>query len=250
MPDIRSDWIKARLTWQLFAYTCQMNDRSSGAMRARGAAGHRVDADVRTASSVATPGVDAPGAQIVLSAAVDAIAEHGYHGTSVRDIAVRAGMSSAALYHHFPSKQDLLFTIMERGIDILVEASEKACAEAGNDPVARLRALVRVLVLTHSQHRKEAFIGSSEARSLAPANRAIFTAKRNYQQRLMDNVVLYGTDRGLFRPRDPQAASRAIVTMCITVATWFNESGPSSPEEIADSYADIALDLLNYTAST
>lgn len=214
-------------------------------VRARGAAGHRVDADVGTASSVAPPGLDAPGARIVLSAAVDAMAEQGYHGTSVRDIALRAGMSSAALYHHFASKQDLLFTIMERGIDHLIRASEQACAEAGDDPEQRLRALVRVLVLTHSRHRKEAFIGSSEARSLTPERRAIVTAKRNYQQRLMDNVVLYGTDRGVFAPRDPRAASRAIVTMCISVATWYNEAGPSTPEQIADAYAEMALDLLN-----
>ncbi|TDE18927.1 TetR/AcrR family transcriptional regulator, partial [Actinomadura sp. 6K520] len=40
------------------------------------------------------------------------MAENGYHGTSVRDIAVRAGLSPGALYYHFESKQELLATIM------------------------------------------------------------------------------------------------------------------------------------------
>jgi AcrR family transcriptional regulator len=72
--------------------------------------------------------------------------EHGYHGTSVREIADRAGMSSAALYHHFSSKQDLLFRITDRGIEALVRSTEDALLASPNDPASRLRAIVRVHV--------------------------------------------------------------------------------------------------------
>jgi len=44
----------------------------------------------------------------VLAAALDRFAEHGYHGTSIRDLATVSGLSVPGLYHHYRSKQDML----------------------------------------------------------------------------------------------------------------------------------------------
>jgi AcrR family transcriptional regulator len=86
----------------------------------------------------------------ILKAAIAVMAEHGYHGTSVRDIAERAGVSPAALYHHFGSKQEVLATIMERGIEALLRRTETALAAAGEAEVewitARQQWAVRVCV--------------------------------------------------------------------------------------------------------
>ncbi len=67
------------------------------------------DAGPGAAASDGHAVLDGPGGKTISDAAIEAMNEHGYHGTSVREIADRAGMSSAALYHHFSSKQDLLF---------------------------------------------------------------------------------------------------------------------------------------------
>src|SRR5262245_47964357 len=93
---------------------------------------------------------DLPGAKAIVDAAIDVFGRHGYHGTSIRDIAERAGLSSAALYHHFSSKQDLLFQIMDRGIEALVHQTEEAYAAAPPTPQDRLAAIVRVHVLAHT----------------------------------------------------------------------------------------------------
>ena len=102
----------------------------------------------------------------ILDAALAVMAEHGYHGTSVRDIAERAGVSPAALYHHFTSKQQVLATIMERGIKALLERTHAALADAGDEPAARLRALVDVQVLFHLQDQRGTLLGTSELRAL------------------------------------------------------------------------------------
>src|ERR1700738_378023 len=52
-------------------------------------------------------------------------------GRPVRDIAERAELSPAAIYYHFTSKQDVLATIMERGIERLLMRTRTALAEAG-----------------------------------------------------------------------------------------------------------------------
>src|SRR4051794_6434574 len=59
---------------------------------------------------------DLPGAsRRLLMGAVDAFAERGYHATTTRDIASRAGMSPAALYVHYRSKEELLFQLIRIG---------------------------------------------------------------------------------------------------------------------------------------
>jgi len=183
---------------------------------------------------------------VIAEAAVEAMSEHGYHGTSVRDIADRAGMSSAALYHHFTSKQDLLFHITDRGIEALVRQTEAALRASPNDPAARLRAIVRVHVLTHTENQQGSFIGNSEIRSLEPANRAIIVSKRDQQKRLFDDVVRDGAERGAFATPYPNEASMAIITMCTAVAQWYRPDGPLRPDEIAERYADLALAMLGY----
>ena len=183
---------------------------------------------------------------MISEAAIAAMSEHGYHGTSVRDIADRAGMSSAALYHHFTSKQDLLFRITDRGIEALVRQTEAALLASPNDPAARLRAIVRVHVLTHTENQQGSFIGNSEIRSLEPANRAVVVSKRDQQKRIFDRVVQEGVERGVFTTPYPQEAAMAIITMCTAVAQWYRSDGPWRPDGIADRYADLALAMLGY----
>ena len=190
--------------------------------------------------------LDGPGGKVISEAAIEAMSEHGYHGTSVRDIADRAGMSSAALYHHFSSKQDLLFRITDRGIEALVRQTEDALLASPNDPAERLRAIVRVHVLNHAENRQGSFIGNSEIRSLEPGNRAIVVSKRDQQKRIFDRVVLDGVERGVFTTPYPQEATMALITMCTAVAQWYRPDGPLRPDEIAERYADLGLAMLGY----
>ena len=60
------------------------------------------------------PRADATRARL-LDAATAAFAEKGFHGTTTRDIATAAGMSSAALYVHHKSKEELLYLISRTG---------------------------------------------------------------------------------------------------------------------------------------
>lgn len=190
--------------------------------------------------------LDGPGGKVISDAAIVTMGEHGYHGTSVRHIADRAGMSSAALYHHFTSKQDLLFRIMDRGIDALVRQTEDALRASPDDPAERLRAIVRVHVLTHAENQQGSFIGNSEIRSLEPANRAVVIAKRDRQKRIFDQVVLDGIGTGVFTTPYPKEATLALVTMCTAVAQWYRPNGPLRPDEIADRYAELGLAMLGY----
>ena len=52
-------------------------------------------------------------AQLILNNSVALFARHGYEGVSMRDIAKAVDISAAALYHHYPDKQNLYIATME-----------------------------------------------------------------------------------------------------------------------------------------
>lgn len=177
---------------------------------------------------------------VPLTAALDAFVEQGYHGTSVREIAGRAGLSVPGLYHHYPSKQALLVGLMSAAMDELLDRSRQAEAEAGREPAARFDAVVESLLLFHMHRRDQAFLGSTEIRSLDESNRAEYVARRDEQQRMLDDIVLDGVESGDFDADHPADASRAVTTMCVGVAGWYRPAGLLSPDELARVYLAIA----------
>jgi AcrR family transcriptional regulator len=185
-----------------------------------------------------------PGEEAILKAAIAVMAEHGYHGTSVRDIAERAELSPAALYYHFTSKQDVLATIMERGIERLMMRTRTALAEAGEAPGDRLSAIVEVQVLFHLESQGATLLGTSELRALEEPLRSKHKAKRLQQQRLFDQVVEEGVAQGAFTTTLPGEAARAIVVMCTGVAGWFSPRGKLSREQVVKRYQRLALDIV------
>jgi AcrR family transcriptional regulator len=176
----------------------------------------------------------------ILGAALDCFVEQGYHGTSIRVIAGRAGLSVPGLYHHYASKQTLLVAIVSHAMDELWRRSAAALDEAGDDVVRRLDLLVECLVLFHAHRRDLAFIAASEIRSLAGRARDEHIAARDRQQRLMDDIVEKGVVDGLFTTPFAREASRAVITMCTGVAQWYHHAGPLRPDELARDYRTIA----------
>lgn len=186
------------------------------------------------------------GPRIILDAALNAFVEHGFHGTTVRDIAARANLSVAAIYYYFPSKLHILHTIMDVVIDDLIAELDEALRRAGDDPVAQLVAAVKVHVKVHTKRQAESFIGNSELRSLDPERRAAIIARRDAIADLFLDVVQRGIGQGLFHSPWPKETTRAILTMCTAVASWYRQDGPNTPEEIAERYAQMALLMLQY----
>ncbi|MCW0214589.1 MAG: TetR/AcrR family transcriptional regulator [Pseudonocardia sp.] len=190
-----------------------------------------------------------PGDAAIIEASIEVMAAHGYHGTSVRDIALRAGLSPAALYHHFPSKQAVLATIMERGIEALLSRTAAALECAGDDPADRLRALVEVQVLFHLEDQRGTLLGTSELRALEEPVLTPHLAKRHTQQRYFYAVVREGVEQGVFRTTLPDEAARAIVVMCTGVAGWFSDKGAVGRPEMVERYQRLSLDMVGASGS-
>ncbi|MPZ60521.1 MAG: TetR family transcriptional regulator [Propionibacteriales bacterium] len=185
---------------------------------------------------------------LILEAALACFVEQGYHGTTIRVIAGRAGLSVPGLYHHYASKQALLVAIVSHAMGELWDRSLAALEEAGDDVVRRFDLLVECLVLFHAHRRELAFIAANEIRSLLGQARADHIAARDRQQRLMDDVVAQAVAQGLFTTPFPREVSRAVITMCTGVAQWYHHGGPLRPDELAREYCTVARMAVGSTA--
>src|SRR3712207_9310375 len=79
----------------------------------------------------------APALSPIMTAALDAFSENGYHGTTVRDIARRVGVTVPALYYHHENKESILLALLDTAVAHLSRACDAAGAEGGGDGARR-----------------------------------------------------------------------------------------------------------------
>jgi AcrR family transcriptional regulator len=178
-----------------------------------------------------------------LEAAISTFMQTGYHGATMRIIAANAGMSVAGVYHHYPSKRDLLVAILDLAMTEL-HWRIPAARDDGTDVIERFANMVEALALFHTHRPELAFIGASEMRSLDDPDRTRIAARRMDIQHMLDNQVVAGIRAGEFTTPYPHEATRAISTMCTSLPQWFRADGLVSQQQIAVEYAQFAIDVL------
>jgi AcrR family transcriptional regulator len=193
-------------------------------------------------------GVTPDAARRLLLGAVEAFAERGFHATTTRDIAGRAGMSPAALYIHYRTKEELLYQISrvghERSVAILDEA-----ASTGGSVAARLDFAVRTFVRWHAEHHTTARVVQYELSALAPEHFAEIVAMRRRTEEVLRQLLEEGVAGGAFTVPDVRGTAVAVLSLCIDVARWFRPEGTRTPEEIGALYAGLVLRMVGVTAA-
>ncbi|MFC5997013.1 TetR/AcrR family transcriptional regulator [Pseudonocardia hispaniensis] len=179
----------------------------------------------------------------ILNHASRAFYEHGFHGTTVRDIARRVGVTVPALYYHHENKEGILVAVLEAAIADLLPRGEAAVAEAGDDPVRQMANLVESIAL-HVTVRARLAALDSEYRYLSPGVRRGYAELRKRNEELMRSVIERGTEQGVFVVTDPAEATRALLGMLQAISRWYDESGPLTPAEVADRYVGLCLSAL------
>lgn len=209
-------------------------------------------AEVRTAA-VATEGqkledawvdVQPPVARRLMIAAVQEFSARGYHATTTRDIASRAGLSPAGVYVHFRSKEELLFRICLIGHRHSLAALRAAVASTA-DPVARMRAVIGDFAAWHATFHTPARVVSYEMAALTDEHRTEISALRREIDQVVRGVIEYGVQRSVFNPPDVPGAAMALLSLAIDVARWYRPGGQRTPEEIGTLYADLAERMLH-----
>ena len=183
----------------------------------------------------------------VLDAACLLFADRGYHGTSMKDIAEALGVRAPSLYNHVTSKQDILYSIMDKAMDRALAALEEAL-DGVDDVSEQLRRATESLVLDFLRYPAELTVCNTEVRSLDPGHRLAIVAKRDWYAARVRRIIEQGCRSGRFRTRMPQIAAFAVLEMGNSAKPWFKPAGRFTDTYVASEYGEFALRVVGCTS--
>jgi AcrR family transcriptional regulator len=184
----------------------------------------------------------------VREAAVSLIARLGYEAMSMRQLAAEVGVQAAALYRYFPTKEDLLFTLMREHMEGLLKAWD-AARPASADPVIRLAAYVENHIAFHIERRHATHVSNMELRSLSHERLTQILRMRTAYEKELRTVLRDGAETGLFQVDDTGLTAMALIQMMTGVIVWFRPGERLSIAEVTASYLSMTMRLVGATIS-
>ncbi|WP_375503425.1 TetR/AcrR family transcriptional regulator [uncultured Jatrophihabitans sp.] len=184
----------------------------------------------------------------VLTAAVDLFAQQGYERTSVSQVVTAAGVAKGGFYHHFASKEDLLYEVYGDLISRQLAAMDTILARA-EPAAATLRAMITELVVSTAQSAKQAKVFWREMHSLGDERAEQYRRQRRRCHDAVGRVVRDGQTDGTFS----STTSADTVTFTIfgvvnEMPIWYRPNGRKRPQQLADEIADFVLAGLGVTS--
>jgi AcrR family transcriptional regulator len=191
----------------------------------------------------ALAGPAAPTVERLLDAAAGAFADRGFHATTTRDIASRAGLSAAGVYVHFDSKEALLYALSRRGHEAALELVRASATPPGT-ATERLARVMSRFATWHAEHYEVARVVQYEFPHLLPAHRDEVLALRKDIDRAVRALLEEGVAAGEFEVADISDTALALMSLCIDVARWYSPGVRRTPTGIGRTYASLGLRLL------
>jgi AcrR family transcriptional regulator len=168
----------------------------------------------------------------LLDVAVEVFNERGYDATSMEDLATRLGVTKSAIYHHVPSKVELLRLALDRALDALFAVTEEPGAATG-PAIDRLEHVVRgsVRVLAAELPFVTLLL---RVRGNSPVEQAALHRRRRFD-RIVTDLVRAAEDQGDVRTDvDPAITSRLLFGTVNSLTEWYRPNGGLSADNLAD----------------
>jgi AcrR family transcriptional regulator len=191
-----------------------------------------------------TTGSDGEKTEAAIRAAAEMlIARHGYEAVSMRQLATEVGVQAAALYRYFPTKEDLLFTLLNQHMQLLAAAWAKA-RPATDDPARRLAAFVANHIRFHVTRRHSTHVSNMELRSLSRERLSAVLKLRSAYEKELRLILRDGAEQGTFAIDDVGLTAMAIIQMITGVIVWFRPDERLSVGEVTQTYLAMTMRLV------
>jgi len=184
--------------------------------------------------------------QEILRTAARLFQQRGYDATSMNDVAAALKLSKGGLYHHFQSKDEILYEIMNHAMEITEERVLNPVRGIA-DPEERLRALIRLHIeVVLSPRDREITVMLHENHPLPPALRKRINSRKkdyiHFLENLMAEVqkeVQKRVQRESSRRVSPRAAAFALLGMINWIYQWYKPEGELQAQNLAPQFTDL-----------
>jgi len=178
--------------------------------------------------------------QEILRTAARLFQQRGYDATSMNDVAAALKLSKGGLYHHFQSKDEILFEIMNHAMDITEERVLGPVRSIAN-PEERLRALIRLHIeVVLSPRDREITVMLHENHPLPPALRRRINGRKKEYIHFLENLIaeIQGSRRAAPRV-SPRAAAFALLGMINWIYQWYKPEGELQVQNLVPQFTDL-----------
>jgi TetR/AcrR family transcriptional regulator, cholesterol catabolism regulator len=178
--------------------------------------------------------------QEILRAAARLFQQQGYDATSMNDVAAALKLSKGGLYHHFQSKDEILFHIMSHAMEITEQRVINA-ARRIEDPEERLRTLIRLHIgVVLSEEDREITVMLHENHPLPPALRRKINGRKKDYVHFVENLIAdVQRQRNSTSSVTPRAAAFALLGMINWIYQWYKPDGALTGEAILRQFTEI-----------
>jgi AcrR family transcriptional regulator len=181
--------------------------------------------------------------QEILRTAARLFQQRGYDATSMNDVAAALKLSKGGLYHHFQSKDEILFEIMDHAMEITQERVLNPVRSIA-DPEERLRALIRLHIeVVLSPRDREITVMLHENHPLPPSLRKRINARKkdyvHFLESLMAEVQDKARQRSTRAKVSPRAAAFALLGMINWIYQWYKPEGDLQAQNLIPQFTDL-----------
>lgn len=179
----------------------------------------------------------------IVTAAAGIFATNGYSNVGMRDIADAVGVRGASLYHHFSSKEEILFEIC---LTVTREPVEEnlPLLDAAGTPSERLANVVRVHIRHLRRRRVEHLVGLHEQACLTEEHRAEIDGYRQYYNHRVRDVLTAGVRSGEFREMNAKLVALGMLDMLNGISGWVRGDSDEDVEDVIEAYLRLLFDGL------
>jgi AcrR family transcriptional regulator len=175
----------------------------------------------------------------LLDVAVAVFNERGFEATSMDELAVRLGVTKSAIYHHVPSKVELLRLALDRALNGLFAVTEEPGATSGR-AIDRLEHVVRgsVRVLAAELPFVTLLL---RLRGNSEVERAALQRRREFDRFVTGLVRAAGQEGDVRADVDPAVISRLLFGTVNSLTEWYRPDGDLTPDGLADALVATAF---------
>lgn len=177
----------------------------------------------------------------IIETALQLFEAKGYHGVSINEIVTAAETSKGGFYHHFASKDELLYVIHDIFITHAIESAQKA-DRLYETATERMQGIIKDFVNVFHLYKPHLAVFYQEAKFLPSEYAEIIKEKRTQFRLIIEGVIKEGKEQGEFREEiDVNIVTMAILGIVNWTQQWYEADGEKSISEIAHIYNDFIL---------
>jgi AcrR family transcriptional regulator len=183
--------------------------------------------------------------QEILRTAARLFQQRGYDATSMNDVAAALKLSKGGLYHHFQSKDEILFHIMSHAMDIteerVINVVRRIDVGRVDGAEERLRTLIRLHIeVVLSPEDREITVMLHENHPLPPTLRHKINGRKKDYVHFVEHVIAdVQRQRNTATPVTPRAAAFALMGMINWIYQWYKPEGPLTGDALVQQYTEI-----------